>query len=234
MRHVLFGLFGVIFFSAYKSYAYIATEGNVTASYGLFLYKTNFTGSDQLPTSPVLGDLGFVTNGDITDKGSLEIALFHMNKMYYRNIDALYLAEKTELIHIMMGYRRWLSEKWSLGLGFYGAYSIGDYKILHSNSNVHEQIDTSARDTVEYGLDSSIQYELWSKNKESVFVDLRYSYSISNKENEKGDHYTLFLAYRHFIQEKNPTPMPERDEAPDQFVEPRKDVPNPNSEGDRK
>jgi len=222
MRHVLLGLLGFTFFFAFKSYAYIPAEGNVTASYGLFLYKTNFTGSDQVPTSPILGDLGFITNGDITGQGSLEIALFHMNKIYYRNINDLYLAEKAELIHITMGYRRWLSEKWSAGLGFYGAYTIGDYQILHSDSNVDQQIDTSARDTVEYGFDFSIQYELWAKNKETVFTDLRYSYSISNKENEKGDHYTLFVGYRHMIQEKNPTPSASEHQGPaDELVEPR-------------
>ncbi len=226
MRHLLLNFLGFTIFFAFKSYAYIPTEGNVTASYGLFLYKTNFTGADQIPTSPILGDLGFITNGDITDKGSLEIALFHMNKIYYRNINDLYLAEKTELIHISMGYRRWLSENWSVGLGFYGAYAIGDYQILHSDSNIDLQIDTSARDTVEYGLDFSIQYELWAKNKQSVFTDLRYSYSISNKENEKGDHYTLFLGYRTMIQEKNPTPSSnEHHGAPDEFVEPRNELP---------
>ena len=149
-----------------------------------------------------------------------------MNKIYYRNVNDLYLAEKTELIHITMGYRRWLSEKWSAGLGFYGAYSIGDYQILHSDSNVDLQIDTSARDTVEYGFDFSVQYELWAKNKETVFSDFRYSYSISNKENEKGDHYTLFVGYRHMIQEKNPTPSPsEHHVAPDELVEPRNERP---------
>jgi len=226
MRHVFLGLLWVIFLSTVKSYAYIPAEGNVTASYGLFLYKTNFTGSDQVPTSPILGDLGFITNGDITDKGSLEIALFHMNKIYYRNINDLFLAEKAETIHITMGYRRWLSEIWSLGLGFYGAYTIGEYQTLHSDSNVDLLIDTSARDTVEYGLDFSVQYEIWNKDKKAVYTDLRYSYSISNKENEKGDHYTLFLGYRHMIQEKNPTPsVSEHDHAPDAFVEPRKEIP---------
>lgn len=227
MRHVFISLLGVtIFFSALRSYAYIPAEGNVTASYGLFLHKTNFTGSDQIPTSPILGDLGFITNGDITDKGSLEIALFHMNKIYYRNINELFLAEKVQLVHITMGYRRWLSELWSIGLGFYGAYGIGEHRILHSDSNVDLTIDTSARDTVEYGLDSSVQLEVWSKDKKSVFADFRYSYSISNKENEKGDHYTLFLGYRHMIQEKNPTTSAsESSKVPDDFVEPRNEVP---------
>lgn len=222
MRHLPFGLLGLVFCFAFKSYAYIPTEGNVTASYGLYLYKTNFNGSDELNPSPVLGDLGFLTNGDLTDKGSLEIALFHMNKIFYRNLDTLYLAEKSEMIHITLGYRRWLSEKFSAGLSFYSEYTIGDYQTLHSESNVHTQIDTSARDTVEYGVDLSVQQELWSKDKESVFADLRYSYSLSNKENEKGDVYSLFIAYRYIVHEKNPSPSESQQNlAPDQLIEPR-------------
>lgn len=218
---------------AFKSYAYIPKEGNVTASYGLFLYKTNFNGSDQLPQSPVLGDVGFMTNGDLTDKGSLEIGLFHMNKIFYRNLNTSYLAEKTELIHITLGYRGWLTEKSSWGLSFYGAYSIGEHQVLHSESNIDLLIDTSARDTVEYGLDFSFQQELWTKEKESVLADLRYSYSISNKENEKGDHYALFLAYRYTVQEKNPQPS-EHQVGAEEFVEPRTEVQSKKPPGDLK
>lgn len=230
MRHLLLALCGIVLTLPSQSYAYLASEGNVTASYGVFLHKTNFDGSGQLKSAPILGDLGFITNGDLTDKGSLEIALFHMNKIYYRNQNNLYLAEKTELIQVTMGYRRWISEYFSAGLGFYAGYSIGDYSIIHSESGIDLQMDTSARDTVEYGFDFSIQQELWAKDKASVFADLRYAYSISNKSNEKGDHYALFIGYRQMIQEKNPTSSPstapsEKNLAPDQFVEPRTDIP---------
>ena len=202
MDHRFKSIILIILFFSLRLYAYIPSEGNVTASYGPFLYKTNFSGSKELAPSPVLGDLGFVTNGDLNEKGSLEIALFHLNKIYYRNLNDRYLAEKTELIHVTLGYRRWLNEKFSWGLGFYGAYSIGTYQTLHSESNVDLEIDTSARDTTEYGLDGSIMSEIWSRDQTSVTLDFRYSYSISNKENEKGDHLGLFLAYKYIIQDK--------------------------------
>jgi hypothetical protein len=202
MDHVSKSLFLLFFIFSIQLYAYVPSEGNVTASYGAFLYKTNFSGSENLPNSPILGDFGLKTNGDLNENGSLEIALFHLNKIYYRNLNNRNLTEQTSLIHITMGYRRWLSEKFSVGLGFYAGYSLGDYTTIHNDSNVNLEIDTSARDTVEYGYDFSAQQELWSKEKEAVTLDLRYSYSISNKENEKGDHYGLFLAYRVFIQEK--------------------------------
>lgn len=221
MHRAVKSLILIIFFLSLRLYAYIPTEGNVTASYGPFLYKTNFSGSNELAPSPVLGDFGFVTNGDLNSKGSIEIAFFHMNKMYYRNLNNRYLVEKSELIHIMMGYRRWLNEHFSTAMGFYSAYSIGTYQTLHSESNVDLDIDTSARDTTEYGLDFSLQSELWAKDEKSVTLDLRYSYSISNKENEKGDHYALFLAYKFNVHEKNVSKKSEPEIAPDQIIEPR-------------
>jgi hypothetical protein len=220
MQHVLKFPFFFFIFITLRLYAYIPSEGNVTASYGLFLYKTNFSGNDQLPSSPWLGGVGFITDGDLNDQGSLEIALFHMNQIYYRNLNNRNLVEKTELVHISMGYRHWLTEKVSAGLSFYAAYSIGDYQTLHSDSNVDHEIDTSARDTTEYGLDSSLQTEIWAnKENEAVTLDLRYSCSISNKENEKGDHYGAFLSYRRLIQEKKAPSESEKN--PEDMIEPR-------------
>lgn len=220
MRHFVKCLSLAIVLFSIRLYAYIPAEGNVTASYGPFLYRTNFSGSTQLPPSAVLGNFAFVVNGDLTDKGSLEIGLFHLNKIYYRNLNERYLAEKTELIHITMGYRRWLGEKYSAGLAFFAAYSIGDYETQHTESNVNLDIDTSARDTTEYGFDLSLQREFWNLGPESAVLDLRYAYSISNKENEKGDHYGLFIAFRRVIQEKNSRPSTSVIPA-DQLIDPR-------------
>lgn len=223
MHQLVKSIILIIFFTSLKLYAYIPSEGNVTASYGPFLYRTNFAGSDQLAASPYLGDFGFVTNGDLNSTGSLEIAMFHMNKIYYRNLNTRYLAEKTELLHISLGYRRWLNEKFSVGLDFYSEHSIGQHQILHSESNVDLDIDTSARDTTENGLDFSLLGEVWARDEKSVTLDLRYSYSISNKENEKGDLFSLFLAYKFYVQDKNNSTPSQPQVLPDQIVEPQQE-----------
>ena len=79
MHHVVKSLIFIIFFYSFQLYAYIPSEGNVTASYGPFLYKTNFSGSKELAESPVLGDFGFVTNGDL----NVYILYFHQNEVTY-------------------------------------------------------------------------------------------------------------------------------------------------------
>jgi len=182
--------------------AYAPSEGNVSASLGSFTYRTNFAGSGASVKSPVMNDFGILLNGDVNEKGGLEIALFHMNKVFFRDLGANFVSEQTELIQIEMGYRRWINPQFSAGLNFYSSYSIGDPVTLHNDFAPANVLDTSARDTTEYGVDLSLQIEIWSEEKASVILDGRYSLSVTSRPNERGDHYGMFLAYRYLVQEK--------------------------------
>lgn len=188
--------------------AYEAKEGNVTANLGPFIYKTNFKGSDSGLQSPQMGGLGLLVNGDINDKGALEIAMFYMNKIFFREQSGGYQVEETNLIHITMGYRRYLSSALSASLALYSSYSFGDPRIVHSDFTGGELIDTSARDITEYGFDSAIQYEIWAEDRYAAVADLRYAYSLTNKFSERSDHYGIFLALRYFVQDKEDVKRP--------------------------
>ena len=184
------------------SHAYIPKEGNVTANLGPYIYKTNFRGSPSGARSNVRGDIGLLVNGDINDKGALEIGMFHMNKLYFREDGGQYLAEETDLIHMTMGYRRYLSNLFSASLALYSAYSLNEPRIVHSDFLPGKEIDTSARDTTEYGLDIALQYEIWQQDRFSAVADLRYAYSVTNKFSERADHYGVFICLRYFVQDK--------------------------------
>lgn len=190
-------------FYSISSLAYAPEEGHVTSYFGPFLYKTNFSGSKSGAYSPVLGGVGLVVNGDVSDKGSLEIAIFQMNKTYFREDAGNFMAEQTSLTHITMGYRWWLSERYSTSLTFFSAYSMGQVQIIHSDFAPGAEIDTSARDKVEYGFDFAVQAELYSRKSYAVVLDTRYSKSVTNKKDEYGDHYGVMLALQFSIQEKN-------------------------------
>lgn len=195
---------GLIFLLSFTStiFAYSPKEGNVTATLGSFFYKTQFEGSDTGAKSPYFGDLGLIVNGDINSKGSLEIAMFHMQKIFVREFAGNYISEKTELMHITMGYRRWLSSYFSASMALFSSYSIGDPQIIHNDFSSGNQIDTSARDITEYGLDFSLQAEVWQQEPFSAIIDTRYSFSVTNKPNERANHYGIFLGLKYFIQEK--------------------------------
>ncbi len=189
---------------SFKTFAYTASEGKVSAILGPLLYKTNFQGSKSGAHSPYFGDLGLIAQGDLNDKGGLEIGLFHMNKLFFRQSNGNYIAEKTELIHISMGYRYWFTNYLAAGLGFYSAYSIGEAAVEHSDFALNGNIDTSARDTTEYGFDLSLQSEVWSHNNYAVILDARYSLSVTSKQNEEANLYGFLVGLKYMIQEKYP------------------------------
>ncbi|MES3038895.1 MAG: hypothetical protein V4736_13380, partial [Bdellovibrionota bacterium] len=167
-----------------STYAYTPEEGNVSAVLGPYVYKTNFENASSGVTSPYFGGVGLMAIGDINSKGSLEIAMFYMNKLYVREKDLKYLAEKTGQVHIVMGYRRWLTSYISTSLGFYSSYPIGDYSTVKNDHSSTAIIDTSARDGTTYGLELAFQYELWTQGRYAAVLDTRYARSITSKDHE--------------------------------------------------
>ncbi len=185
--------------------AYTPKEGNVTANLGPFVYKTNFRGSDSGVQSPILTGTALLVNGDINERGALEIGMFYMDKYFFREKDGKYLAENTNLIHITMGYRRFLTSYLSTSFSLFSSYSIGNPHIYRNEFTIEQDVDTSARDITEYGFDLAIQYELWEMERFSVVSDIRYAYSVTNKLNERGDHYGAFISLLYLVQDKEGT-----------------------------
>lgn len=197
-------LFLLLFVLSLKAFAYDPHEGNVTAIVGPFVSRTDYSGtSGKRP--PWFGDVGLIVQGDLNTNGALEIAMFHMQKTYIRRSDIYYVSEKTELMHITLGYRRWLSPLWSASLALSSAYPMEQRRIIYNDLPANQTtLDTSASDTVDYGLDLSIQTELWNNDRFSVVSDIRYGLSVTEKQDENGSHYGILLGLKYLIQEKYP------------------------------
>jgi len=183
--------------------AYVAEEGKVSAAIGLFTSKTDFGTTPSGDSVPRYDGMGLVVNGDAYSGGGLEIALFVMSKAYVREVEGKFLAEKTRLLHITMGYRWYLSELYSFSAALSSGYAMGDPAVMFSDFAPNANPDTSARDVVEYGLDLSFQAELWAKGANSIVVDLRYCPSLTPKENEHASHLGGMIAFKQVIQEKS-------------------------------
>jgi len=184
------------------SFAYAPKEGNVTGTFGPYLFRTKFPGSTTGARSPETLGFGLVAVGDISERGSLEIGMFYMNKVFFREKDDKYVGEKTQIMHVTMGYRRWFSEFLSGSLAVYSAYPMGMTTLYHSDFAPGTEVETSARDKTSYGLELAIQNELWNYDRFAVVIDGRYAYSLSKKESEQSDHYGIMIGFRYFIQEK--------------------------------
>ncbi len=197
-----FGLFAILILSCIQSSAYTPKEGNVSASLGPYLYKTDFSAGDNRAKSPYLADFGLLVQGDSSEIGSLEISLFHMNKIFFRDQRGSFQAEQLELMQVGLGYRWWINHYLSAALSFYSSYAMKEPTVVHSTSVTSEPLDTSARDITEYGFEASLQSEVWSYSRYAVIVDARYARSVTNKTDESGNHYGVLVALRYFIQAK--------------------------------
>jgi hypothetical protein len=195
-------LLAVLSFISLQSSAYQVKEGNVSAALGPFFYKTNYEGRTDEVKSSYLGSPALLVQGDVNEHGSLEITLFQMNKMFFRDQDGGFLAEQTPVMQIGLGYRRWLNEYFSVGWAFYSSYAMADPTVVHSVQGSGNQLDTSASDITEYGFDFSVQSEIWSRDRLAVILDARYARPVTSKENEHGDHYGLLVALRYFVQSR--------------------------------
>ncbi len=196
--------FLIFFVFGQRIFAYEPQEGNVTAIIGPFVSQTHYQSSASNVPNPVYGNFGLIAQGDINDAGSLEIALFHMQKTYIREDASRIFAEKTELMHITMGYRYWINPKYSVSLALSSSYPMNQPKVIRNDLPIGQEIDTSSRDTVDYGFDFSVQSELWQKERYSVVADVRYGLSVTEKQNENGSHYGILIGLKYLIQEKYP------------------------------
>ena len=209
MMNHKFLLIILTFIFSFSVYAYDASDGNITITAGSFIYRTVFPETPNGVISGYHGDLGLIMNGDIDNKGSLEIALFHMNKLYSRDEFGKTQVEQTQVMHTSMGYRRWATPYLSGALGFYSAYPMDDTKVIHTDFAPGTELTTSARDKTEYGFDFSIQSEVWSNEEISVVADARYALSVTSQPHENADHYGLMLAVKYLFKEKYTRKTPE-------------------------
>jgi hypothetical protein len=185
--------------ASFSAHAHEPETGKVTATLGPYFYKTDLPPNSALQP-PVKTGFGLLVEGDVDYHGGLEFGLFYLQLPYYIQEGDKILAEKIKRMHITMGYRHWFSSVFSAGLSFFSSYSMGDYQVIRRDPLPSGQSATSAEDTAEYGFDASLQWEAWRDKESAVLVDGRYSYSVTSKPHERGNHYGLMIGYKHSIQ----------------------------------
>jgi len=191
----------ILLFLSSNAFAYNPAEGKVTATFGPYYTKTRFPGAGSGAEAKIMNGFGLIALGDISDHGSLEIGTFVLPKLFFRQSNGLYITEQTEIVQITMGYRYWINPYFSTSAAFYSSYSMGNVGIIHNDFPPGQEIDTSARDITEYGIDFALQGDLWSSDRLAVTLETRYSASVTNKQNEYGDHYGVLLGLRYLVQE---------------------------------
>lgn len=189
---------------SHPSFAYTPAEGNISAVVGPFFSKTYFK-EDRAKENEYMQGSGIMALGDFNDHAALEIGIFYMNKNYYRLLTPSLVAERARLFHITMGYRRYLGSIFSVSGSIFSTYSMGEATSIYNDLPPGSpDVDTSARDITEYGVDFALQTELWTNKVWGLTLDTRYSLSLTKKEHERSDHYGALIGIKYLIQEKFP------------------------------
>jgi hypothetical protein len=191
-------------FSAKQSFAYTPKEGNLAIILGPTFYKTDFGGANPAFNQAYATGLGLIAVGDLNEHGGLEFSVFTLNKTFLRADEAgNYIAQKAEMLDITMGWRQWIDEMFSASISFFSAYPMGTPETIYSNIPFGEFVNTSASDKVEYGFEFAGQAELLHWEQFAFVTDVRYSWSVTPKEEEHGDHYGIMFGLRYMAIQKN-------------------------------
>ncbi|MBO9667888.1 MAG: hypothetical protein J7501_13885 [Bdellovibrio sp.] len=206
---------------------YVPQRGNVTFTLGPYVYRTNYDGILS-ENNPWESGISLVANGDVSDHGALEIAAIYMYKNYFREESGKAIAERAQLMHITVGYRRYWAPSFSTSLALYTSYPMGDTTTVHNDFTAADQMQTSGRSGSESGLDLALQGELWNSGRYAIWLETRYSYAIIEKSHEYSDQYGAMIGLRYFFQARvakpkelvKPTPPAPPPQSPQ--LEPRK------------
>lgn len=185
-----------------RTFAYQPEEGNINLTAGPITYRTLFKSPEPDLGSPNQGGYAFVANGDSSSQGSIELGIYYLDKIFFRDEGPDVLAQTMEMIHITMGYRWWLRPWISTSLSFYSAYPLSDPKDYYRRVTPGTYFDTSAMDLTEYGFDFGVQLEVLGTQEFGVVFEPRYSWNVTSKAHESADHFGFMIGLRFMVQEK--------------------------------
>lgn len=192
-------------FLADSASAHPPKVGTIMATMGPYIYRTSFDSRVNGVDSPIMAGAGLIVEGDVDKNGGLEIGAFYLHKDYFRRQDGGVLQQTNKIMYITMGYRHWLTHRFSGAAALYSSYTMGDFRTVHTDFPSGSDVDTSAHDTTDYGFDFSLQYEFLTIDRLHFVFDARYSLNVTPKYHEEADHYGALVGVKYMVQEKYPT-----------------------------
>lgn len=211
LQYIVSGLLSFICAFCFPSQAlcYQPKEGNVSAILGPVVSRTEPRGTDLDQATPFLGAMGLMAIGDIGDKSSLEIGMFHMHRIFTVTHGERIFSERSQVVHISMGYRHWWASSFATSLSIYSAYPFGAPEIIANDFGASPPRTSLSEKTI-YGADlaASVEFKEWGRY--ALMIDTRYSHAFEGQHHEATDHLSVLFGVRYFIQEKQVRPASEK------------------------
>ncbi|NJL26137.1 MAG: hypothetical protein HC902_13880 [Calothrix sp. SM1_5_4] len=185
--------------------AHTPADGDIRVSVGQAVSKTHEWHHHF--DSPLTGGFAFLAEADLDRHGGLEIAAFFVPQIFSVEQGGRVITQSAKRVHITTGYRFWFDPRYSISLGFFSSYAMGDPQDVQ-NEFASSPPNTSARDMTDYGFDLSMQVEPYQNGRYSLILDGRYSYSVTPKAGEDMNQFTLFAGIKYFVQGRGEASTP--------------------------
>lgn len=199
MKTAIFILYFLLLATSSPLRAHTPEEGMILATPAILIYRTVTGNNIPSKESPYKVGGGLIVEGDVNDVGGIEIALIYQDKYYLRRDDDNLAVEKIKRMYITTGYRYWPKPWISLGLAFASSYSMGNPRVIYREHPSDEKLLTSAQRITEYGVDFSVQWDIWHINNWHFVSDIRYTWSLTRKPHESADLYGIMLGIKYRI-----------------------------------
>jgi len=194
----------IIFGLATTAAAHQPVDGDIHGSLGWLTYMTHPL-KHPYSSAPVLGP-GLTVEGDLNRHGGIEVSMFYLNNVFSVRQRGETVAERVKRMYISTGYRHWFTSRFSLAGAISSSYTMGDPRVIHNDFAPEPAPLTSARETVAYGIDTSMVYEVWRQGRTAFVVDGRYNYSLTAKRGENANHFGVMVAIKYFLQARTRVP----------------------------
>ena len=199
MKSLVFAVFILLF--SLKSYAYEAKAGMTVLSLGPVVHYRDFRSVPDSYYDSAKYGVAIVAEAVFQDDWAIEFGLFNLRNLYLREEADRYLVERVRRLHITTGVRRWWSKYVSTGLVFSSAFAMGNVDTIDSFGPVDDSFQTLAtRDkAVTYGIVASLRFEFDFNKRDGLFLDLRYSYSLSAEGKDEANGMVAGIFYKREI-----------------------------------
>lgn len=152
--------------------------------------------------APKKNNVGFFLGGEYMLKRnfSVELNMIAANWQYASLVETQPKNELSTRFHFPLLFRWSLWRFFSIGLGGYASYRLGEIKDLRQVSSEIAVHGTSAENYGNHGLEGSVRLLLpLDKAKMALLMDFRYSYSLTPRPNEATGWQSFFLGLRRRI-----------------------------------
>ncbi|MCH2535263.1 MAG: outer membrane beta-barrel protein [Bdellovibrionales bacterium] len=120
-----------------------------------------------------------------------------IDRQYDVKSGSLRLVENVKRLHIPILFRLWPADFVSIAAGPFASFKIGNTtRTVEIGNIVSANLETSADEEAQYGLDAAVTFNIAVYNKTGIFIEGRYSSPFEKEDNETSDEATALVGVK--------------------------------------